>query len=485
MDQIKDPLAKIKDIPPYKKNRVIFGSIAGIFLLVLVVGLVMNILSDDGPGPLAPRITLTIWDPLDNEDAYREIIQNYKRLNPNITIEYESKRIEEKGVSIGESYRDLITEALASGEGPDIYLIGNNWLSIEKSRLTPLNPEPQTNRRTTTPPEGTGINPAAIMGEFPDVVRFDFTREEGGDTRIYALPMFLDSLALYYNEDYFNTHNILQPPATWEEFVDYSKQIRILGEGNEVKLAGAALGAADTHGVIQGNDNVNNAADIVSLLMLQAGAQMNDQFGRVTFDNPVQKDNKKFFPSRDAFAFYTSFADPASENYTWDPEGFFNVDAFANGTAAMMLNYENQRSTIRDKNPNLNFSIGSAPQPADRFDKVNYANYWGMAVAKVSEHPEVAWDFIRFATSEERAKLYLQKTERPPALESLIDDFQDDPELRIFANQILTAKSWRQPNPFETENILNNSIKDALAGDGLSSVVSNAQNKINSLGITR
>ena len=151
----------------------------------------------------------------------------------------------------------------------------------------------------------------------------------------------------------------------------------------------------------------------------------------------------------------------------------------------MMLNYESQRGIIRDKNPNLNFKIGSAPQPADRFDKVNYANYWGMAVAKVSENPEAAWDFIRFATSEESAKVYLEKTQRPPALKSLIEEYQDDPELRVFANQILTAKSWRQPNPFETENILNKAIKDVLAGDRISTIVSNAQNRINSLGISR
>ncbi|MEX0877749.1 MAG: extracellular solute-binding protein [Candidatus Spechtbacterales bacterium] len=474
----------LKGLPVHQRNRIIFGVAAGVFLLIIVGGFIANIMNRPGlPGGVDP-ITLTIWDPLDNEEAYGDIIVAYRAQNPHVTIEYRNVRIEESGQDPAKTYRDRITEALASGEGPDIYLIENTWLRMEKSRLTPLSPP--VSESIYVAPDTTGLNIAEIIGEYPDIVRFDFTREEGGDTRIYALPLFIDTLALYYNTDYFNSHNILNSPGTWEKFVDYARRITVRSDGGEIQLSGAALGAADTHGVIRGGDNISNAVDILTLLMLQAGAVMNDQFGRVAFDDPVKRDGQNHYPARDAFTFYTSFADPSSENYTWDPDGFFNVDAFSNGTAAMMLNYSNHIATIKDKNPNLNFKIGLAPQPADRFDKVNYGSYWGLAVARVSENPETAWDFVRFAAQEENVKNYLLKTNKPPALKSLIDDLQNNPEMRVFANQILTARSWAQTNPFEVENILIEAIHEVLEGSTastLTTIVNNAQNKINSLGI--
>ena len=41
--------------------------------------------------------------------------------------------------------------------------------------------------------------------------------------KIYALPMAMDTLALFYNQDMLNAAGIPQPPATWSDFQEAVK----------------------------------------------------------------------------------------------------------------------------------------------------------------------------------------------------------------------------------------------------------------------
>ena len=448
-------------MPSYQKYR-IFGSIGIIIVLgVVLYGFFLRFSgnSEDQGLPVA----IEVWDVFDREEYYLEVFSNFNGANPNVFVNY--RKIPP------ELYRQTVTEALAEGEGPDIYMINNAWLPLELRRLAPMNeflPE---------------INPALVLNEFPDVVRFDFTREgSAGVPLIYALPPSIDTLVLYYNTDYFNSESIVNPPSTLEELIEYSKRLRRIDAEGNIQLAGIAMGSAN---------NVSHSTDILSLLMLQSGTQMNASFDEsATLDQPVRKGEDLFFPGAEAMKFYTSFSDPASENYTWNSASEDSMDAFINGRAAMMINYAHQRDTIRKENPALKFKIAPMPQPADRLDRVNYANYWGLAVSKASQNPKAAWDLIRYLTQEENARIYLRASGRPPALKSLIGNtVMDeegvevfDPEYEVYSAQILSARSWIQPDPFEVERILKNAINYVLNAEKTPmSAVSDATIRINSI----
>jgi len=448
-------------MPSYKKNRIFGGIVVVIVLGVVLYGFYTFFFGKTEESALP--VTIEVWDVFDREEYYLEVFSNFNGINPNVSVNY--RKIPP------ELYRQTVTEALAEGEGPDIYMINNTWLPLELRRLAPMNeflPE---------------INPAVVLNEFPDVVRFDFSREaSAGIPLIYSLPSSIDTLALYYNADYFNSEGIVNPPATLEGLIEYSKRLRRIDAEGNIQLAGIAMGSAD---------NVNRSTDILSLLMLQSGAQMNATFDEsVTIDQPVRKGEDLFFPGAEAMKFYTSFSDPASENYTWSPASEDSLDAFINGRAAMMINYAYQSDTIRKENPALNFKIAPMPQPADRLDKVNYANYWGFAVSKASQNPAVAWELIHYLTQEENARIYLRASGRPPALKSLIGNTAIDeegrevfdPEYEIFSTQILSARSWIQPDSFEVEQILKNAINYVLNGEkSPASAVSDATVQINSI----
>ncbi|MEX0869836.1 MAG: extracellular solute-binding protein [Candidatus Spechtbacterales bacterium] len=473
---LSDKISQIQGVPAYRRNRIIAAVAASIFGFLLLFGFVMNWWSGRPiPGEERTRADLVIWDFLDNREVYREIIANYERNNSGIRVEYVNKRTERTGEKPEETYHNTLINAFANDEGPDIYLINNNWLPIEQRRLLPANEVFSAEE----------FNPAVFLSKFPDVVRHDFAREErGGDELVYAVPMFIDTLALYYNVDNFNTENLVSPPQTFESFVDYTRRLRRTDDNGNIIISGAALGAADTHDVITGGDNVNNAVDILSFFMLQAGARMNDEFGLATFNRVIEEGNEVYRPGADGFDFYTSFARPDSENYAWNPEGSFSLDAFANGTAAMMFNYSYQQDIVRDKNPGLNFKVAPMPQLQDRINRanhVNYADYWGWAVSRRSENQRIAWEFLMYLSEEETVDLYAQNSKRPPSLKSLVDKYRDDEDLGVFVGQILTARSWLMPNPFETERILDTAIKEILDGRGIESAASDAQNRINGL----
>jgi multiple sugar transport system substrate-binding protein len=460
MSNARDFINRLRNLESYQRNRLILAVVGGFVLILILISLfrvgvnINNVANNE-----TKQGTLVVWNVFDDRRVFDAIIQKYISENPQVRIEYVQKT--------AENYREDVSSAIAAGRGPDVYAVHNSWLPLEIERLMPMN---------EALPE---INAPVLTRDFPDVFRLDFTRDEidprTGETQtmIYALPLSIDTLALYYNVDYFNSANIINPPDNWDEFVETVKQLRQVKNG-DVLLAGAALGSAL-------NTQVNRATDILSMLMIQGGAEMQDDFGNVRFDRPIRNDEgATFYPGEDAMNFYTSFSNPNSENYTWPAEGKFSIDAFAEGYAAMMINYSHHRQTIRDLNPNLNFAIASLPKPIDSPIRINYASYWGFAVPRASDNAELAWDFINFMAREENAILYLDATNRPPALRSLIEYYQPNPEIKVFANQILTAKSWIQPNAFEVETALERAISAVLKAEKtIRSAVRDAANEIN------
>lgn len=460
----KSILSRLLELAPYERNRIFLYAL-GLVILAVVVLIWFRVLPGRTPELPATfireQVILEFWDVFDNENVYKPIIAKYRLKHPNVSIVYKKKEVD--------SYRQEVTEAFAEGGGPDIYAIHNTWFLLEKNRIRPLNEVLEA-----------GVSLAPLVAQYPDAVRFDFVREDKmGDPIVYALPLAMDTLALYYNKNFFNSENILDAPVTWEEFVEDVKKLRRLGPDDEVLLAGAVMG---------GGTNINRSTDILSLLMLQMGTPMNNVYlNRVTFADAVRKDDTppSFFdppyrPGQEALDFYTSFADPLSENYTWDAGGSYSIDAFVQGDAVMMINYSFHRETIRRKAPFLDFTIAPIPQPADRFDKVNYANYWGLTVAKLSKHADVAWEFITFMAAEENVQLYLEKSGRPPALRALVPKYQEDPELAVYANQILSAKTWVQGDTPQVEDTLAELIEGVLARrKPVAQLMQEAQNKIN------
>lgn len=407
-------------------------------------------------------VTLTWWRVFDDQEAVRPIIEAYRALHPNVTVQYRKLRFDE--------YEQALLNALAEDRGPDILSLHNSWVQAYLPKLVPLpsrltipfqelkgglRKEVVVNLRTTPT-----LSPSDLRARFVDAVSGDVVvsaRDERGQVsqQIVALPLALDTLALFSNRDLLNLAGVPQPPKTWNELQAATRRLTRLDREGKIAQSAVALGAAR---------NVERASDILALLMMQNGAQMMDASGAAFHKIPQALERRPLPPGEEALVFYTDFANPQKEVYTWSVEQNNSLEAFLAGKTAMVLGYSYHRALIEARAPRLNLEITPAPQ-IESNPEVNFANYWLEAVSKKSRNQDWAWDFLQFAASAERVQSYLKATGKPTALRALVLEQQNDPQSGVFAAQVLTAKSWyRGQGAPAAEEALNQAIEAVAEG---------------------
>ncbi|MEK7546065.1 MAG: extracellular solute-binding protein [Patescibacteria group bacterium] len=417
---------------------------------------------DAAPASASKPVTLDYWRVLDNGDAFDQIIQSYRALHPNVTINYRKLRLDE--------YERELLNALAEDRGPDIVSIHNTWVRSYQSKLLPAPASVKLSFREVQGVQKNQvwvektlpvITPAQVKTQFVDQVGRDVVikgqdadPKKGIVDQLWGLPLSLDTMALYYDKDVLNASGIPTPAQDWAEFQDHVKRMTKYDQGKLVKPA-AGIGTSR---------NVERSFDILSLLMMQNGAQMTDANGIPTFNRTPANLEREIPPAVEALIFYTDYANPSKEVFTWDDAQPNSYDAFIAGKTGYFFGYSYHLSRIKAQAPKLNFSFTSIPQ-IDPAAKVNYANYWVESVSKKSENPEFAWDFLQFAAGADRAKTYLAKTGKPTALRSLVNEQLNDADIGVFASQVLTAKSWYTGiNVAATEAAFNEMIDSTLQG---------------------
>ena len=82
-------------------------------------------------------------------------------------------------------------------------------------------------------------------------------------------------------------------------------------------------------------------------------------------------------------------------------------------------------------------------------------------VSHKAKNPVIAWGFLNFAAGKDEVQKYLDKTKKPTALRGLITNQLNDPELSVFASQVLTAQRWyRGKDANKMEELMNQLITD-------------------------
>jgi len=449
-------------------------SILLIFSFLLTTGVSCG--SGGGEPVSLEPVTLDYWGVWHDPDDISQLISDYRAMYPYVTINYRQFRFEE--------YERELLEAFAEDRGPDIFSIHNTWVNNYIPKATPLPTRIRVARKivegeirkreTIITEEILPITTKDVNTVFPEVVAQDVIWPVTvGDTtqeRIMGLPLYLDTMVLFYNRDLLNNANIPQPPQNWEDFIDQVQALTQKDTDNNILIAGAALGTAG---------NVTRYFDIVSLLMMQNGTPMVTG-NTVTFDENPRDLGLPAPPGAQALDFYTSFAQIDQGVYTWNDDMPNSLDAFIAGQTAFFFGYSYHIPIIESRAPKLNFDISGMPQVFEQ-NRTNYANYWVETVSKKSKNPSHAWNLIRFMTTEpEEAKKYTESANRPTALRSVINEQLADPDLDIFADQILTAQSWyRGKDSNAAEEIFKDIINDVLEGEKVSDAIDLGAERVN------
>lgn len=389
----------------------ILGSLFG--AIKIVPRLISNIKSQP--------VTITYWGLWENEDTLKPIIEEYKVAHPNITVIYQKQS--------PSLYEERLRGALEKGGAPDIFRFHNTWLPMLKNYLSPMPP--------------TVFTAQDYKKTFYEVTQSDLKI----GSSYYGIPLEIDGLALFYNEDLFK-NAILAPPTTWEGLYETAKRLTVKDVNGKIRTAGVAIGTTN---------NIDFWSDIIGLMFTQNGTDMK------TIGSTILQDGSN--AGEDTLSYYVNFA--RGENRVWDETLDNSTIAFAAGRLAMYFGSSRVVQEIRKLNPGLNFKIVPVPQLANQ--QTNWASYWVEGVNAKSPVSKDSWNFLKFLSAKEnlqkryeiaaKARLFGE----PPSRTDMADLHKGNPFIGIFITQALTAKSWYLADKtFEGEKGINTQVKKQI-----------------------
>lgn len=428
-------------------NRRLIFIVVGVSLLLLaVVWILLAVFAGNDRDDAAPQdegpITLTYWRVFDDTDKFQEQIDQYQSEHPNVKIEYRKLTFQE--------YEQTLVDALAGGRGPDIFMVHNTWLPRYFDKIEPL-------------PAGK-YKISDYEREF-----YPPARETIRDDRIYGLPLAIDTLGMYVNDNVELDAEVAESPKTWEELIGRD------GNPNLLRQINRRNGDTFTRSAVAlGDNSVSRSQDILALMMLQNRARMtNDQHTQATFNLTQDVEGQQRPLGRVGLEFYTSFADRRSPDYSWNGRGGNSIQAFAKDRVAYFFGYAYHAHEIERLNPDLQYQIAKMPQIAGT-SPVNYASFWAETVSRNSEHQEEAWNFVRYLTGGEPMRTYTEATESIPARKEV----SASGGLDILQEQLDTARSWYKGDARKADEIFARMITSVLRGESPQNVIDRGANDL-------
>jgi multiple sugar transport system substrate-binding protein len=381
---------------PVKKKyaKSIFLVVIILMALILLAGLAYRLLGHRG----SRTGQITWWGLWENQSVVQPLISEYESSHPGVKITYVAQSQQD--------YRERLTNALAKGDGPDIFSFHNSWVPMFRNDLDSL--------------PATVMNPADFAKTFYPVASSDLTLGNS----IVGIPLEYDALTLFVNTDILNAAG-LKPPTDWNQLTS---------------PAYLALTKKDDQGVITQSEialgrteNVDHWPEILALMMIQNGVDLSNPTGPA---------------AEGALTFFTNFSTVYDE---WDATLPSSTQAFASGKLAMYFGPSWRAFEIEQQNPNLKFETVPVPQlPKDNPNEpdITYATYWAQGVWSKSPNKAIAWDFLKFlSTQDSLQKLYKNESAtrsfgEPYPRTDMATLLSDQPVLGSIVSQAPGARSW-------------------------------------------
>jgi multiple sugar transport system substrate-binding protein len=282
------------------------------------------------------------------------------------------------------------------------------------------------------------------------------------DGKSYGMPWILDTKYLFYNKEILEKAGIKTPPKTWDELKEQAKLIQDKG----LLKTPIAWSWSQAEAAI---------CDYTTLVSAYKGDFIKD--GKPVFDQGGALDALKYMVDS-----YTSgLTNPNSKEFL--EEDVRKV--FQNGDAAFALNWTYMYNMANDpKDSKVAGKVGVVPAPgvAGKSDVSAVNGSMGLGVTTASKHPDEAWKYIAFMTSQQVQNQYAKLS--LPIWASSYDDpavTKGQEELIAAAKLGLAAMYPRPTTPKyqEMSTALQQAIQEALLGqsspeDALKSAVENS-----------
>ncbi|KKQ03098.1 MAG: Extracellular solute-binding protein, family 1 [Parcubacteria group bacterium GW2011_GWA2_36_24] len=244
------------------------------------------------------------------------LLEEFNNANPTFTVKYVQKS--------AESFDQDLLEALAEGKGPDMFFLPENLAFHYANKILPI--------------PFASYSLASFKNNFVGAGEV-FLTSKG----ILAFPLSVDPLVMYYNRSIFDASGIIYPPTSLSSLVDLVPKLIKKDDSNKIIKSAVALGHFS---------NITHAKDILATLLMQTGnrivVETNEVFGS-SLNAPTS--NSKYNPAA-VLKFYTNFADPNKEVYSWNKSFPDSKDAFSAENLAIYFGYASELNLLVNRNPN-------------------------------------------------------------------------------------------------------------------------------------
>lgn len=393
------------------------------------------------------QVNVLVWGSIPDSDFNSVLLTLPLVKDKTVSIQYVYKRE-------ADFDKDFV-EALASGVGPDVVMLGQDSIVTHRRKLF-IVPFASYSERTF---KDTYIQEGELFLE---------------PTGVLGFPVLVDPLVMYWNRDIFTANSVAQPPAYWDQLFDLSKTFTQKDGALNISRATAALGEFQ---------NITNAKEIVSTLMMQAGSPLVQRTLDGGFESVfAQSFGRPVAPAVSAVNFYTEFSNPLKSDYTWNRSLPESQLMFTSGDLALYFGFASEFQTLKQKNPNLNFDVALIPQARTTDSKVTFGKMKAFAITKNSKNPASAFTVIAGLSSSNAISAFAKLSGLPPVRRDLIGAGTTNANDVLFYKSALWARGWLDPSRVSTNSIMRSMIESITGGRARSAeAVDTADQNITSL----
>lgn len=347
-------------------------------LMFPLLGTVSVTMAQDDPVELVFRQ----FDPPLEIEGLEQAVEKFNESHPNIQVTMET-------VTGPEGLPQYVREVQAGG-GPDVEHLAFVWTRdlARAGQLMPLDDF------IAASPPGAGLD---------DFLALDLAQFEGGT---YGVPWTADTFVMAYRPDLFEAAGVTAFPDTWEDFQAVAAQLTADTDDN---------GRTDQFGFCfpAGSGPTSGMWFLVNYYLWSNGKFLVEETSDGQWEVGVTPEDVA-----EAMTYYNTFFDEGST-----PKSLIAVDAWGDpeivgglGRGDCAISFFPPQ-TFRAAQEQSEQPLMTAPIPQGSEQRISHLGGRALGINPNTEHPEEAWEFIQFLTSQEAFDTYDQY----PAQRSLLD----------------------------------------------------------------
>jgi multiple sugar transport system substrate-binding protein len=362
--------------------------------------------ADSGPSTASEAISdgkatgsIEVWAMGTEGEELGPFIKDFQAANPDADVKVTAVP--------WDAAHDKISTAIASGDTPDVTLVGTTWMG-EFAKADGLDP---------TPPD--------LVDEssfYPGA--WDSTVVDGTS---YGVPWYVETRVLYYRTDLAAQAGWDKAPTSWDELSQFASDLKSkAGVDMPLYVQPGQTGSWQT----------------ALPFAWSAGAKMTDDNGNYTLDSDGMKAGLEYYKSL--------FDDGYSSTSTLDPGEL--ESGFAKGDIGSFISGPWEIGLVKDAGLSTDkFTV--APLPGqDSGMGTSFIGGGDLAVFKDSDNRDGAWKLIEWLSQADVQSKWYETMSDLPAVKASWDtgELADDPLLSVFGTQLddgqapPTTPTWEQ-----------------------------------------